>query len=175
MCTSDKQYLEKQSYQLNILLMTIIISSIFQGVISISGVYDLHTLSTVPIKQLYLHPIFSHSPTLWTDLSPISNVHKAAPLESDHQGAAQTIRLQQKPPPFCLLTAQWDLMGFQVQTKKMVTEMKKYGFEVINFLIPHTTHFSVMANFGRKKKLPKYECSIEQLCLQFLTNQINTF
>ena len=73
-------------------------------------------------------------------------------------------------PPFHLMTAEWDLVGFEDQADNFVRELRKLGIKVNHFSISSRNHFSILTSFGRRKTIKKYKTTIEGLCFQFLSN-----
>ena len=102
---------------------------IFQGVISISGVYDLLCLNKHWLRHVYLEPTFGTNS---------KQLLKASP-----EHLAQRKETSKTMPKFLLMLAENDLF-LKVQSYKFAQTLDKLNFECKHVEISKSNHFNIV-------------------------------
>jgi hypothetical protein len=109
---------------------------IFQGVISISGVYDLLCLNKHWLRHVYLEPTFGTSSKQWLQASP--------------EHLAQRSKSANTMPKFLLILAEYDIF-LKSQSYKFAQTLGKLNWECKHVEISKSNHFNVVTNTSTGK------------------------
>lgn len=137
----------------------------FQGVISVSGVYDLLCLNNTLLKPVYLQPTFGYACDLWLSASPahviksLDHVSKTAEHVTetgDHMTKSKervTTEESHVTTKFLLLSAEKDPFLKQQSLDFYETLLTK-GWACEHVEIGGTNHFSIITGSGADPDSP---------------------
>jgi acetyl esterase/lipase len=153
---------------------------IFKGVMSLSGVYNLHILSGGLLEYLFLRPAFGRNHGDWTTASPYhqlmqqKNSNKIASCEvapncihchdNDLLQCSCTFNVNQGKTPFLIMNAEKDPL-LQQDAKTFVTMLKEKEYPCKHYVIRDTNHLSIVLSFGRIRGKGE---SVGEHCLAFI-------
>ena len=106
---------------------------LFQGVISLAGVYDLHCLNAKILKQIYLVPNFGEHQQTWRKASPFHQVKKS-----------KTTRR----PKFLLMNAELDPVLVE-QSHAFAEKLTNTGLDCKHVTVHGSNHFTIVTNLVR--------------------------
>ena len=115
---------------------------IHQGVITLSAVHDLHTISRGPFYPIYLEPAFGKDPAHWVRMSPITYV-------TDSRAADDTDQPRNDHKPrFLIISAERDFKIMIEDSTKMREVLRDNQYEVEHRFMHGCDHFQMMKQFG---------------------------
>ncbi|XP_074641017.1 kynurenine formamidase-like [Tubulanus polymorphus] len=147
-----------------------------KGIISISGVMDINSMSESPILRLiYTTQAFGCRADEWKIASPICFINKLIKdnvefHENDHEQLplAKGVQIPTKVkdiPPFLLLGAENDFKFLKRQLQSCYQAFVQAGIDVTCHEIPRCNHFSIIAAFGKNIN------QTEALCIRFIMDR----
>ncbi|XP_072042998.1 uncharacterized protein, partial [Amphiura filiformis] len=119
-----------------------------KGIISLSGVHNLHSLSFPLIRQIYLAP-FGKDIKALEKLSPATLVSNCK---------------SEKVPQFMIVSAEHDYDFFKKDATDYVEKLKTFGHVAKYEIIPNSTHLSLPWTFASDKRTT----TLEEICFCFV-------
>lgn len=131
----------------------------FQGVISISGVYNLSFLSSWFMERFLLRPVFGEEVDVRRAASPLFC------LDEDDN------RYTQKKIPFLVLNAEYDFF-LKEDAKEFLLKLKRVKHPCEYYEVKGTNHFSIILGFDSPAKYSTTEGPrpqhVETFCIDFV-------
>lgn len=109
---------------------------LFQGIISVSGVYDLLCLNKHWLRPVYLEPTFGRDCTTWFEASP--------------EHLAKRNKTSSTMPRFLLMLAERDLF-LKSQSFKFAKTLEELQYDCQHVEICKANHFSIVTNTSTKE------------------------
>ncbi|XP_006815141.2 uncharacterized protein LOC102806356 [Saccoglossus kowalevskii] len=118
-----------------------------KGVISISGIYNLHSLAEGSrcLQELYLTPTFESKPSCWTIASPVTYIKYSL----------------NDMPRFLITNAEWDF-GLDKDAREFVMKLQNHGYQCEYHVIKGSSHFSLAMLFGQNGQ------TLHKICIRFI-------
>ncbi|XP_031553930.1 uncharacterized protein LOC116290946 [Actinia tenebrosa] len=152
-----------------------------KGVMSLSGVYNLHILSGGLLEYLFLRPAFGHNHDNWTAASPYHQLmrHKEITKETNCKPYSScgcyhgddisecfcTVNtINQEKTPFLILNAEKDPL-LQQDAEEFVKLLKIKEYSCQHHVVKKTNHLSLVLSFGR---IQEEWQAVEEHCLKFI-------